>query len=193
MSDRLTREGAEAKSRGVMSGDVIPYPHAELERDDVAGGFAFTAGEQGAIIGYDGGYQTSMLGLAGETMETLIAGWLVEQRHRHGSDATSATSPPTHPCPVCGAPAPHADRYPLSVCPTCAGRTTDSADRPISAFNEGLGGGFIVFFTDSPVGAQGEVCAEVMASGLCWIDGQQCSISEARFGGVVVQALEGTT
>ena len=64
----LTREEAAAKARHVLDTDVEPHPHTELEGDLVCGGFAFDGGDRAAIIGYDGGYQTSMTELAGETI-----------------------------------------------------------------------------------------------------------------------------
>ncbi|MET1037469.1 MAG: hypothetical protein ABW075_04290, partial [Aeromicrobium sp.] len=83
----LTRDAAAAKARELLDADVEPHPDSELEDDALCGGFAFVAADRGAIIGYRGGYQTSMLELAGETIETLIIGWLAEQRHHHGVDA----------------------------------------------------------------------------------------------------------
>lgn len=188
----LTIEEAAAKARHVLGVDAEPYPHAELEADLVCGGFAFDGGDRAAIIGYDGGYQTSMTELAGETIDMLVAGWLVEQRHRHGAVApapSAAPATPTHPCPLCGRPTGHQDRYPRSVCADCFARIADAAGRRIVAFNEGISGGLIVFYADSPTGAQSEIAGDVLESGRCWIDGIECTIGEARFGGVVVQRL----
>lgn len=180
----VTREAAAAKAREVLGADVTAYDHAELERDLVAGGFAFVAGDRGAIIGHDGGYQTSMLELSGETMDTLIAGWLIEQRHRLPAAPTRS---PHHPCPICGAPTGHLDRYPLSVCADCQARAADSAGRTVVGFNEGMSGGLTVFHVVD--GRPADISDEVMTSGLCWIDDIPCSMEEARFGGVVVQTL----
>lgn len=184
----LTREEAAAKARHVLGTDVVPFPHAELEADAVCGGFAFDGGDRAAIIGYDGGYQTSMTELSGETLETLVIGWLVEQRHRHGTAAPAAAAD-THPCPICGRPTPHRDRYPSAVCADCASRITDVDGRPVVAFNEGFGGGLVVFYADSPTGAQSEIAGDVLETRRCLVDGVECSIVEGRFGGVVVQAL----
>ena len=180
----VSREAAAAKAREVLGSAVTAYGHAELEDDLVAGGFAFVAGDRGAIIGHDGGYQTSMLELAGETMDTLVTGWLIEQRHR-----LPAAEPvrPTHPCPICSRPTAHEDRYPLSVCADCQTRAADSTGQTVVGFNEGFGGGLIVFHLVD--GRPADVSDEVMESRLCWIDDIPCSIQEARFGGVVVQTL----
>jgi hypothetical protein len=89
----------------------------------------------------------------------------------------------THPCPLCGRPAQHMDRYPRSLCAQCHGRTVDSTGRPIQGVNTSMSGGFEAQYV-VPDG----VCDEVTSTGRCWVDGHECSIGEARFGGVVVQA-----
>jgi hypothetical protein len=191
----LTRDEAAAKARHVLdAAEVEPFNHAELETDTVCGGFAFVAGDRGAVIGFDGGYQTSMLELAGETIETLVIGWLVEQRHRHGVyDAPPAPAParsvPTHPCPICGQPTAHQDRYPASVCADCQSRAADADGRRVVGFNEGIGGGLIVFYAESPTGPNTEIAGDVLETGRCWIDGTPCAMREARFGGVVVEPV----
>jgi hypothetical protein len=92
----------------------------------------------------------------------------------------------THPCPLCTRPTPHSDRYPRSLCAECAGRTTDSAGRRVRGYNTSFAGGFEARYL-GPDDAPGEICPEVTTSGRCWVDGHECSIGEARFGGVVVQ------
>jgi hypothetical protein len=94
----------------------------------------------------------------------------------------------THPCPICGRPAIGSQRYPRSVCDSCYPRTVDSQGRLITGYNTSLSGGFEAAY----VGADGEsdgTCREVTESGRCWIDGHECSIGEAHFGGVVVQLV----
>jgi hypothetical protein len=91
--------------------------------------------------------------------------------------------PRTHPCPLCDRPAAHMDRYPRSVCHRCHDRTVDSTGRRVIGYNTSLGGGFEARFT-----ADDEPCDEVTRTGRCWVDGHPCSIGEARFGGVVVEA-----
>ena len=188
-----TRDEAAAKARQVLGVDAVePYPDSELEDDAVCGGFAFVAGDVAAIIGYRGGYQTSVLALSGETIETLVIGWLAEQRHQYGVEAPVAKPAlPTHPCPICGRPTVHQDRYPASVCADCQQRAADRDGRRIVGYNEGLSGGLIVFYADSATRPQTEIAGEVLETGRCWIDGIACTIGEARFGGVVVQRAEG--
>lgn len=185
----LTREAAAAKAAEVLHTDVVPFPHAELEGDALCGGYAFDGGDRAAVIGYRGGYQTSMTGPSGETVETLIIGWLAEQRHIYRVDAAPAAAGSSHACPICGAMTSHTDRYPSSVCVDCAARAADSTGRVIVGYNEGLSGGLIVFYAESDRGPQAEIADEVMNTGRCWIDGIECSIGEARFGGVVIERL----
>lgn len=90
----------------------------------------------------------------------------------------------THPCPLCGRPAPHQDRYPRAVCDGCRDRATDSTGRPVVGRNTTLSGGFEARFVPG-----GDVCDEVTRTGRCLVDGHPCAIGEARFGGVVVEAL----
>lgn len=184
----LSREDAAAKAREVLGAEVTPFVNTELEGDALCGGYAFTAGKTAAIIGFHGGYQTSMLEMTGETIETLMAGWLIEQRHHHGVEALSSDHA-THPCPICGTPTVHEARYPASVCADCQQRAADRDGRRIVGYNEGFGGELIVFYAESPSGPQTEIAGDVLATGRCWIDGIECSIDEARFGGVVVQRL----
>ena len=188
-----TRDSAAAKARHVLglADDVAldPWPDTSLEGDAVSGGFAFRLDDLAAIIGYDGGYQTAMLDETGETMDTLITGWLVEQRHRKGvPEPDVASAAPTHACPICGRPTPHQEHYPRAVCADCQARAADSTGRTIVAYNESMSGGLIVFYAESPSGPQSEIAAEVMDSGRCFVDGHPCTIREARFGGVVVEA-----
>lgn len=193
----ITREDAAAKARGLLGTDVTPFVDEALEGDPVCGGFAFVAGDTGAIIGFQGGYQTSVLEQSGETIETLIAGWLIEQRHHYGVDAPPVASSAasavagsvSHPCPICGSPTAHTDRYPASVCIDCANRAADSAGRRIVGYNEGMSGGLIVFYAETERGPQSELAGEVMDTGRCYIDGIECTIGEARFGGVVIQPV----
>jgi hypothetical protein len=94
----------------------------------------------------------------------------------------------THPCPLCGQPSVHSDRYPRSVCDGCGQRAADAEGRLIAGHNTSFSGGFEARYRTHD-GRAGDVCAEVSESGRCWIDGHACSIGEARFGGVVIEAL----
>lgn len=93
----------------------------------------------------------------------------------------------THPCPLCGLPSIGSLRYPRSVCDTCYPKTVDSTGRRITGHNTSFGGGFEAAYV-GPDGKPQGICQEVTDSGRCWIEGHECTIGEARFGGVVVQA-----
>jgi hypothetical protein len=94
----------------------------------------------------------------------------------------------THPCPVCGRPTPHWNRYPRSVCDRCGERAADAAGRFVAGYNTHFSGGFEARYRTRD-GRDGDVCVEVSESGRCWIDDHECSIGEARFGGIVIEAL----
>jgi len=94
----------------------------------------------------------------------------------------------THPCPLCGLPSIGSLRYPRSVCDTCYRKTVDSSGRLITGHNTSFGGGFEAAYAGED-GAPEGICQEVTDSGRCWIDDHECTIGEARFGGVVVQAV----
>ena len=95
----------------------------------------------------------------------------------------------THPCPLCGQPAMHLGRYPRAVCDSCRQRTVDSTGRTVTGYNTHMSGGFEARYV-APDGSTDEVCDEVTRTGRCWVGDHECSIGEARFGGVVVQARE---
>ncbi len=94
----------------------------------------------------------------------------------------------THPCPLCERPARHSARYPRAVCTACQDRAVDSLGRPVVGHNTSLGGGFVARYRLAD-GTAPEVCEEVTRTGRCRVDGHECSIGEAHFGGVVVEAL----
>ena len=86
-------------------------------------------------------------------------------------------------CRLIGSP-----RYRRSVCDTCYPKTVDSQGRRVSGYNTSLTGGFEATYVGADGASEG-ICHEVTDSGRCWIDGHACTIQEAKFGGVVVQAL----
>jgi hypothetical protein len=247
----VSYDDAAARAVELAKGPVEPYPHAELEGDAVAGGWAFAGASLLVIVAHDGGHATTSL--SHFSPEDTVTSWLAKQRHRHrrvdedalgdaqrlaleavrrdvpvtslaagvapdvvdhaerlaimlrrwrprdGGDPVRVFASHdhllepardgerhTHPCPLCGTPAVHADRYPRSVCDACAHQASDSTGRRVSGFNTSVSGGFVAHYADSP---DGEVCVEVTRSGRCFVDGVECTIGEARFGGTVVQAL----
>lgn len=95
----------------------------------------------------------------------------------------------THPCPICGLPTIGSTRYPRSVCDGCYPKTVDSGGRRIVGHNTSMSGGFEAVYVGVDGASQG-ICQAVTDSGRCWIEGHECSIGEAHFGGVVVQLAE---
>lgn len=85
---------------------------------------------------------------------------------------------PDAPCPLCGSPRPHSERYPDHVCADCVERAVDETGRALTFFNLGFGGGFGARYRDT---------GEPRTSHACWIDGARCRADEARFGGIVVR------
>lgn len=89
---------------------------------------------------------------------------------------------PDAPCPICGDPRPHSERYPDHVCADCVERATDATGRSLRFSNVDLGGGFVAHYSDT-----GAVCE----SRICFIKGVRCQADEARFGGIVVRPHAG--
>ncbi|WP_155856139.1 hypothetical protein [Cellulomonas sp. URHD0024] len=92
-----------------------------------------------------------------------------------------------HPCPLCGRPALGPPRYPTAVCDDCYPRSVCGEGRPVMGYNTSLGGGFEAQHADDR-----SVCAQVTRDGVVWVDGQECLMGEARFGGVVVSVRQDT-
>lgn len=83
-------------------------------------------------------------------------------------------------CPVCGVEVIPSPRYPLYLCPACASRASDRDGHRLIFANASLSGGFIARYVQS--GAP-------YSSHDCYIDGIACRADEARFGGIIIQAL----
>ena len=85
-------------------------------------------------------------------------------------------------CPICGAVIVFNPRYPRAVCQDCVGRACDAEGRPLEFFNTGFGGGFQAVHREGGREHEGHEC---------FIDGRRCRADEARFGGIVVELVEG--
>lgn len=83
-----------------------------------------------------------------------------------------------HPCPICGTPVRHWERYPRAVCSPCEAKACDERGRRLAFYNVSAAGGFEAIV----VGTR-----EIYPSHRCYIDGVACWADEARFGGIVVQ------
>lgn len=102
--------------------------------------------------------------------------WLLETPDAHLA---------AHPCPICDRPALGGPRYPRAVCDHCSPRTVCADGRTVRGHNVSFSGGFAAVHADDD-----SPCEQVTADGRCWIDGHACTMGEARFGGVVVSAVD---
>jgi predicted RNA-binding Zn-ribbon protein involved in translation (DUF1610 family) len=95
--------------------------------------------------------------------------------------AVSDRSPVSYRCPLCGKELQPVDRYPRYVCPDCGAKACSRDDRPLAFFNLGLSGGYGARYADdgSPYDSHD-----------CFIDGHPCRADEARFGGIVIEAMQ---
>jgi hypothetical protein len=87
-------------------------------------------------------------------------------------------------CPICKAAVRPYPRYPRYVCRKCAERVRSSDGRPLEFFNRDLSGGFVARYADTRKAYRGHDC---------FIDGVRCYADEAKFGGIVIQAVEPPT
>ncbi|MFI1236375.1 hypothetical protein [Nocardia salmonicida] len=137
---------------------------------------------------------------------------ILRQRGRNGASARkilasedSLMEPPrpkvryTHPCPHCARLTFYQPRYPREICGDCYDRISDRAGRRIIATNTSLlGTGMVAYYaaTDARVAAPGverEECVEVTQSGVCFLDELPATVSEAYFGGIVVELASATS
>lgn len=103
-------------------------------------------------------------------------GRLTAQRGLHAA-------PTGQTCPVCGVYGKHIERYPDFVCSWCAAWVTDEDGRPVWLSNTSFSGGFDAHYAD------GKPASDLARSGKVFIAGRPFRASEARFGGVVVEAV----
>lgn len=89
-----------------------------------------------------------------------------------------------HPCPICSNLVRHWDRYPRAVCHTCCGKACDDQGRKLGFSNIDISGGFRSVVVET---------GEEYSSHICFINKVQCWADEARFGGIVIQTIEGQT
>ncbi|HMS74675.1 hypothetical protein [Gordonia sp. (in: high G+C Gram-positive bacteria)] len=89
---------------------------------------------------------------------------------------------PCHPCPVCGRLAIGRVWQYLSVCEDCYDKSICENGRPVAGYNESwLGTGFKAVHLDDR-----STCEQTTREGRVWIDGIECAIGEAKFGGVYI-------
>lgn len=86
-----------------------------------------------------------------------------------------------HPCPLCGMPAIGEPWQYVSVCDNCKSTTLCSDGRSVTGHNTSIFGGFEAQHVDDET-----VCEQVTGDGLVWVNGHECRMGEAKFGGVFV-------
>jgi predicted nucleic acid-binding Zn ribbon protein len=95
----------------------------------------------------------------------------------------------TSPCPTCGKPVPAWERYPNALCQECVALARDEQGRPLRFGNETmLAAGFIAEVEENGVWRPVE---DPSYEATCWVKGRRCVAHEHRFGGIVVQAVDG--
>jgi hypothetical protein len=83
-------------------------------------------------------------------------------------------------CPICAAAVDPNPRYPRYLCRSCALLAAAPDGRQLCFGNEGMEGGFVAGYSDTDEGYKSHVC---------FVKGVPCWADEARFGGIVVEAL----
>ncbi|MBI1918904.1 MAG: hypothetical protein HYS12_29800 [Planctomycetes bacterium] len=83
-------------------------------------------------------------------------------------------------CPICSAEVTPNPRYPRYLCGGCASKAASANGRPLEFSNIDFSGGFAARFADT---------GEDYPSHECFIAGVKCHADEARFGGIVIQAV----
>lgn len=86
-----------------------------------------------------------------------------------------------HRCPLCGRPAIGRAWDWLVVCDHCFRRTVCAEGRPVHGYNTHVSGGCEARHDDGD-----GVCQQATADGRVWVDGHECHLSDAKFGGVFV-------
>lgn len=89
----------------------------------------------------------------------------------------------THNCPICSNQTPHSERYPKSLCSDCFGRASNAQGQKLAFSNLSMSGGFQALIVDTQ---------EIYPSHTCYIDNIECRADEARFGGIVIEAISDT-
>ncbi|WP_437593852.1 recombinase family protein [Sorangium sp. So ce1000] len=164
------REGVEIAAWHEDRGEDIsdrPGLVAALEGLTLAGAgvLAVASEDRASIAGMSGPYRSA----AGERGARLVTA--------DGSGMPDGT----HRCPICGDPLDLWPRHPRAVCGLCKHEATDEAGRPLEFFNTSFDGGF---------GARYAGTGEPRDSHACVIRGVRCRADEARFGGIVIEAID---
>lgn len=84
-------------------------------------------------------------------------------------------------CPVCSAEVKDNPRYLRQLCPPCSNKAESADGRPLRFSNVDLSGGFIARYVDTGQEHPGHEC---------FVGGMRCHADEARFGGIVIEAVD---
>ena len=86
-------------------------------------------------------------------------------------------------CPICNETLMRLERYPRSICATCASKENlkDASGNPVDYINLHIGGGFASLHTME----DGTIVQK--EDHICFVKGVKCYADEARFGGIVIQ------
>jgi len=84
-------------------------------------------------------------------------------------------------CPICRSLVKANPRYPRYLCGSCASMATAPDNRLLSFGNTGIAGGYVAIYRDT---------GECYSSHVCFVKGIVCWVDEARFGGIVIEAID---
>ena len=98
------------------------------------------------------------------------------------SNPTQQTDPldGEQPCGICRKLVSAFPRYPRYLCHDCAAKAADSHGRRLLFSNVDFSGGYKASYADT---------GEPYDSHQCFVDGLECRADEARFGGIVIEAV----
>ena len=94
------------------------------------------------------------------------------------------------PCPTCGSTIEHFERYPNYICGNCVAKLVDVNGVPIRFENQSLLGTGIIALLLNPATGDYDLPDQISSmTGEAFCNGLRCVAEEARFGGVIVQAM----
>jgi hypothetical protein len=156
--------GQELRDAGLTAAEAARLAECRVARVRLGGGRV--------ALAWDGRLGDEALADVARSLGVLAA-IAARLERRDGADAR---------CPLCGAAVPADPRYPRAVCADCVRRACDAQGRALDFFNAGAGGGLLAVCRDTGLPHPSQVC---------FIDGRRCRADEAKFGGIVVQPIEG--
>ena len=108
----------------------------------------------------------------------------------YGPDAPKYGMLNNVPCPTCGSMIEHFERYPNYICGNCVAKLVDVNGVPIRFENQSLLGTGIIALLLNPATGDYDLPDQISSmTGEAFCNGLRCVAEEARFGGVIVQAM----